>query len=239
MCRSEILRRLAASIDGFWQDRRAWSGQTKRQAVMQKFDVKKTMKALFQPPAGRFVEIDVPPMRFVMVDGAGNPNLSEAYQNAVSWLYAISYAMKFASKQALARDYVVPPLEGLWWADDPKDFVRRNKTAWRWTMMIMVPDGVPDTLFEAAQAKASVKLGAPPQTLRLGRLHEGRCLQTMHIGSYDDEGPTLAHLHDVLMPEMALTFNGHHHEIYIGDPRRVAPERLKTVLRQPVKPVAP
>ena len=204
-----------------------------------KLDFKTAMKAHFQPPIGRFAEINVPKLSFVMVDGAGNPNTSAAYRVALEWLYSTSYAMKFAAKEQLGRDYVVPPLEGLWWADDPQDFVLRNKEAWNWTMMIMVPDFVTKDMFDTATQKTIGKLGDPPGTFRMSSLHEGRCLQTMHIGSYDDEGPTLARLHHEIMPKAGLTFNGPHHEIYIGDPRRVAPERLKTVLRQPVRPLLP
>lgn len=205
--------------------------------MIEKTDLKKSMKPFFQPPADRFVEVDLPEMRFVMVDGAGDPNTVAAYKRAVEWLYSTSYAMKFLAKETLKRDYVVPPLEGLWWADDPKDFAKRNKDAWLWTMMIMIPEFVPSQMFAAAREKASKKLGEPPKTLRVASLHEGLCLQTMHIGSYDEEAPTLARLHDSIMPERHLTFNGPHHEIYISDPRRVPNERLKTVLRQPVKPI--
>ena len=200
-----------------------------------KIDFKKEMKQFYQPSRNGFVEVTLPKMRFVAVDGAGDPNTSDAYASALSWLYATSYAMKFDAKTTLGRDYVVPPLEGLWWADDPADFVKRNKAAWKWTMMIMVPDFVTDAMFEAARLKAKKKLGEPPATLRLDVLDEGRSLQIMHIGSYDEEGPTLEFLHDTLMPERGLTFNGRHHEIYIGDPRKFPPERLKTVLRQPVR----
>lgn len=203
-----------------------------------KIDFKKEMKDYFQPPHADFVEIELPPLRYVMVDGAGNPNTTSVYARALEWLYSTSYALKFHSKQTLGKDYVVPPLEGLWWADDPQDFVRRNKDAWHWTMMIMLPDFVPQEAFEEASLKTSKKLGDPPDTLRLRSLSEGHCLQIMHIGSYDDEGPTLEQLHDHIMPQRGLTFNGHHHEIYISDPRRTAKERLKTVLRQPVCPVS-
>ena len=202
-----------------------------------KLDFKKVLKEFYQPPVGKFVNVDLPEMQFVMVDGAGDPNTVQAYQDALQSLYSVSYAMKFASKNTLNRDYVVPPLEGLWWADDPADFVARNKDAWKWTMMIMVPDFVTEKVFEAARKKAGQKLGGLPQTLRLESFCEGACLQTMHIGSYDQEGPTLAKLHDEVMPQGNLTFNGPHHEIYIGDPRRVPPERLKTVLRQPTKAI--
>lgn len=202
-----------------------------------KLDFKKELKEFYRPPVGQFVNVVLPEMQFVMVDGAGDPNTVQAYQDALQSLYSVSYAMKFASKNTLDRDYVVPPLEGLWWADDPADFVERNKDAWKWTMMIMVPDFVTENVFEVARKTAGQKLGRLPQTLRLESFCEGACLQTMHIGSYDEEGPTLALLHDEVMPQNNLTFNGPHHEVYIGDPRRVRPERLKTVLRQPTKAI--
>ncbi|NNE52119.1 MAG: hypothetical protein HKN30_06920 [Sulfitobacter sp.] len=199
-----------------------------------KLDFKKELKQLYQPPSTKFVDIEVPELTFVMVDGEGDPNTADAYPKALEWLYSTSYAMKFSSKNSLDLDYVVPPLEGLWWADNPADFVARNKAAWKWTMMIMVPEFVTDDMYATATEKAMAKLGTPPSTLRLESFCEGLCLQTMHIGSYDDEGPTLAKLHDQIMPKRRLAFNGPHHEIYIGDPRRVQPDRLKTVLRQPV-----
>jgi hypothetical protein len=169
------------------------------------------------------------------VDGAGNPNTVPAYTSAIEWLFSTSYALKFAAK-AQGQDYVVPPLEGLWWADDPADFNARRKDNWRWTMMIMAPDFLTTAMFQEAAAKSAKKLGPAPETLRLERYDEGTSLQILHVGSYDDEGPVLARLHDVEMPARGLTFNGHHHEIYLGDPRRTAPHKLRTILRQPVRP---
>jgi hypothetical protein len=203
---------------------------------MDKDDFKKTMKALYDAPKGRFVKIDVPKLSYVMVDGRGNPNSVPSYKTAVEWLFSVSYAMKFAAKREVGRDYVVPPLEGLWWADDPVDFTARRKDAWLWTMMMMAPDFVGREIYKAAVAKTHDKFGVPPGTLRLENLTEGSCLQTLHIGSYDDEGPILAKLHDELMPTDKLTFNGKHHEIYLSDPRRTPAEKLKTILRQPVRP---
>lgn len=204
---------------------------------MDKIDFKKTLKALYAPPAGRFVEVDVPKLRFVMVDGAGNPNTAPAYKTAVEWLFSTSYALKFAAKAALGKDYAVMPLEGLWWADDPANFVARNKDAWKWTMMVMAPDFIDAAMFEAAVAKSTKKLGKAPPSLRLAVHDEGRSLQTLHLGSYDDEAPVLARLHDEVMPAQGLTFNGHHHEIYLSDPRRTEPAKLRTLLRQPVRKV--
>ncbi|KRA41696.1 GyrI-like domain-containing protein [Devosia sp. Root635] len=200
---------------------------------MDKIDFRRT---LGHYKATRTIEaILVPEMAFVMVDGAGNPNSAPAYQSAIEWLYSISYALKFAAK-ALGHDYVVPPLEGLWWADNPADFTARRKDNWRWTMMIMAPDILTQAMFAEAVAKVGAKLGKRPDTLRLERYAEGRSLQVLHVGSYDDEGPVLAQLHDVEMPARGLTFNGHHHEIYLSDARRTAPDKLRTILRQPVRP---
>lgn len=203
---------------------------------MSKIDFRKASPQLYAPPAGRFLEVAIPDMNFVKVDGAGDPNVSPDYARAIEWLYSTSYAMKFAAKAGPGTDYVVPPLEGLWWADDHAAFVGRRKAEWKWTMMIMVPDFVEAAMFDAAVAKAAKKLGPPPPSLRLEPYTEGRCLQTLHVGSYDDEAPVLARLHDEIMPAGGLTFNGPHHEIYLSDPRKVAPEKLRTILRQPVRP---
>lgn len=202
---------------------------------MEKTDFKKSLRALYDAPRGRFASTDVPTLRYVMIDGQGNPNAVPAYKSAIEWLFSISYAMKLASKQGLERDYVVPPLEGLWWADDPADFVARRKDRWRWTLMIMVPDFIGQALYDAALARTRMKLGEPPATLRIQSLTEGLSLQTLHVGSHDDEGPILAMLHDELMPTQRLAFNGRHHEIYLSDARKTPAEKLRTILRQPVK----
>jgi hypothetical protein len=201
---------------------------------MEKIDFKKIQKALYQPPA-TFTLVEVPRMQFVMVDGSGDPNVDPSYARAIEWLYSISYALKFASKRELDRDYVVPPLEGLWWADDMSTFKSRRKDQWSWTKMIMQPDWITPGMYDAALAKTAAKLGDPPPNLRLAPYQEGLCVQIMHVGSYDDEGPVLARLHDEVLPQNGLQETGHHHEIYISDPRKTAPAKLKTVLRQPVR----
>ena len=213
-------------------------GQEIKGATMEKIDFKKSQKEIYTAPKGDFAEIVLPRMSYLMIDGAGDPNTAPAYAEALGWLYPVSFAMKFAARAELGRDYVVPPLEGLWWAEDPADFVARAKHRWHWTLMIRVPDFVTEGIFAAAVDKARSTRGTPPASLRRATLDEGLCLQTLHIGSYDDEGPTLARLHDVEMPARGLTFNGPHHEIYLSDPRRTAPERLRTILRQPVRPHA-
>lgn len=202
---------------------------------MEKIDFKKTMKALYQPPADRFSIVEVPSMRFAMVDGRGDPNVSPDYQKAVQWLYSVSYGLKFMSKKEPGRDYAVPPLEGLWWAEDMGTFLSRDKAAWSWTMMIMQPDWITQEMFSAAIEKAGKKLGEVPPSLRLAPYDEGLSVQIMHIGPYDDEGPVIARLHGEFLPQNGLVETGHHHEIYLSDPRKTAPEKLKTVLRQPVR----
>ena len=202
---------------------------------MTKLDLRKTMNTLYAPSAKDFSLVQVPPLHYLMIDGHGDPNTAPAYMSAVEWLYSVSYPVKFMSKKDLGRDYAVMPLEGLWWADDMNAFITRDKSAWSWTMMILQPDWITKVMIDAAIEKASAKLGAPPPSLRLETLDEGLCVQIMHIGPYDAEGPVLARLHGEFLPQNGLTETGHHHEIYLSDPRKSAPEKLKTVLRQPVR----
>lgn len=203
---------------------------------MSKVDFKKEFKELYNPPKD-FVLVDVPEMKFLMVDGHGDPNTAQEYNDAVEALYAVAYKQKFISKKKLGQDYVVPPLEGLWWADDMDTFtVARDKSQWDWTMMILTPGWISPEMFE--DALQQVRKGKNPamlENVRLESYHEGLSVQIMHIGSYDDEGPTLARMHNEFIPENGYVMVGKHHEIYLSDPRRVAPEKLKTVLRQPVR----
>ena len=204
---------------------------------MSKVDFKKTLKQFYIPPR-EFVIVDVPEMQFVMVDGHGDPNTAQEYKDAIEALYAVAYKMKFISKKTLERDYTVPPLEGLWWAEDMTTFLTGEKSQWDWTMMIMTPEWISVEIFE--EAVKQVRQAKDPASLdqvRLERYQEGLSVQIMHIGSYDDEGPVLAQMHSNFIPESGLIENGKHHEIYLSDPRRVEPEKMKTVLRQPVKKV--
>jgi hypothetical protein len=202
-----------------------------------KVDLKALYRELYAPPRGRFVEVDVPTLAYLAVDGEGDPNTSPAYAAAVEALFSVSYAVKFASKRE-GRDYVVGPLEGLWTAEDPGTFVRREKDAWRWTLLVLQPDWVDEDLVVAATETVRAKKDVPAalDLVRRTSLTEGRSVQTLHVGSYDDEGPVLAELHDVYLPERGLTFAGPHHEIYLSDVRRTDPAKLRTVLRQPVRP---
>ena len=205
-----------------------------------KIDFKKTMKALYAPSAKDFTLIDVPQMTFLMIDGQGDPNTAADYKDTLSALYSMAYTLKFKSKRELEVDYTVPPLEGLWWAAEMEGAfdVGADRDAWLWTMMIMVPDHVPADMVAAGREEVARKKDLPALArLRLEAYHEGRAVQIMHIGPYSAEGPTLHRLHHEYMPAHGLDFAGKHHEIYIGDPTRTAPEKLKTVLRQPVKKV--
>ncbi len=202
---------------------------------MEKVDFKKTLKQLYAPKK-KFELVEVPEMQFIMVDGHGDPNSAQEYADAVEALYAVAYKMKFMSKKQLEKDYTVPPLEGLWWAEDMDTFISRDKSAWDWRMMIMTPNWITDEIFAATVEEVQKKKNpASLAKVQLGRYAEGLSVQIMHIGSYDDEAPTIAALHKDFLPANGLVENGKHHEIYLSDPRKVAPEKLKTVLRQPVR----
>lgn len=200
-----------------------------------KVDVKRSLDS-YRARAGEFRILEVPPLQYLMVDGRGDPNTTPAYAEALQALYPVAYKAKFASKRELGRDYVVPPLEALWWARDMDLFTTgRDKSQWEWTAMIMVPDWVDGAMVDAAVAAAAKK--DPPAGLdrvRLETLAEGRCVQTLHVGAYDDEGEVLAELHHEFIPASGLRMTGKHHEIYLSDPRRVEASRLRTILRQPV-----
>lgn len=201
---------------------------------MDKYDVRKEFKELYAPRSGDFEVVTVPPLNYLMLDGQGNPGTAPAYAAALEALYSVSYAVKFASKHA-GRDYVVGPLEGLWTADDPDAFTRGEKDSWKWTMMITQPGWVGAAEVQDGVAKAAAKNVPGLDLLRLETLDEGLSVQILHIGSYDDEAPTLRRLHHEYMPANGFGFTGPHHEIYLSDARRVAPEMRKTILRQPVR----
>lgn len=208
---------------------------------MEKLDFKMADKAFYSGKVGRIDRLMLPPMLFLMVDGSGDPNLAPSYGQAVAALYGLSYALKFAAK-ALGNDHTVAPLEGLWWADDRRDFVDGRRDRWRWTMMIRQPDGITDAMLDAARLRMLAKTDKDPQAattpdmvraVRLETFAEGDCLQILHIGSYADEAPVIARLHQQIATS-GLRPTGKHHEIYLNDPRKVPQDKLKTILRQPV-----
>ena len=184
-------------------------------------DIKKDRKDLYLPGRADFTEVDVPAMTYLAIDGHGDPNTSPAYATAIQALYAGAYAIRAVLKKRTGDD-----------------FVAGDKGEWDWTMMIPLPEAVSSQdIAEGLAQAARKKPGLPVSALKELSLSEGRSLQILHVGTYDDEAPTLARLHDEIMPGLGLTWNGPHHEIYLSDPRRVAPERMKTVLRQPVRSV--
>jgi hypothetical protein len=202
---------------------------------MAAIDLKRELKALYNPPATEVVFVDVPPMNYLMIDGAGDPNVSPEYQTAIETLYAVSYALKFALKRSAAGlDYVVMPSEGLWWAEDMEQFSMANKDDWRWTMIIAQPPEVDENLLAEVGAQTAKKKALPALArLRFEKLAEGRCAQIMHHGAYEAEAPTMARLHECIAAA-GYRRSGKHHEIYLSDPRRTAEEKMRTVLRQPV-----
>ncbi|MEZ5715554.1 MAG: GyrI-like domain-containing protein [Paracoccaceae bacterium] len=210
---------------------------------MEKLDFKRRDKALYAARPDGWQRVEIPEMAFLAIDGQGDPN-GPGYAAALMALYPMAYGVKFAEKAA-GRDFAVPPLEALWWADDPAAFHADDRSDWRWTAMLRVPETVTAGAVEAVRAGVLAKQlkkadGADPgliAAVRLERFAEGDCLQHLHVGPYADEAPVLAALHSEVMPAMGLTFGGKHHEIYLGDPRRVAAEKLKTILRQPVRPL--
>lgn len=202
---------------------------------MFKIDWKKELKHLYRPSARAPVAVDVPAMNFLMIDGAGDPNTAQEYQQAVEALYAVAYALKFMVKKGPAAvDYGVMPLEGLWWVDDMRQFSVDDKGVWQWTMMIMQPEHVTETLLEEALEQVRVKKDpAALARMRFESYHEGLSAQIMHVGPYAAEAPTIEKIHRFIA-ENGYQLRGKHHEIYLGDPRRTAPERLKTIIRQPM-----
>ncbi len=193
-------------------------------------------KLLYNPSSKQPSIVDVPAMNFLMVDGIGDPNTSQQYKDAIETLYALSYTLKFAIKHAEKIDYQVSMLEGLWWSDAMDVFLAGVRDTWRWTMMVRQPTVVTPAWMETAVEEVRRKKDLPALPgVRLEPFHEGLSAQIMHVGPYATEAPTIQRLHDFIRAEGGV-FDGRvqkHHELYLGDPRRAAPEKLKTVIRQP------
>ena len=203
---------------------------------MQKIDFKKRLGALYSAPAKAPVIVEVPQMNFLMVDGAGDPNTSGEFQQAVEALFSVSYTLKFLIKKGPAAiDYGVLPLEGVWWAEDMSVFTAGDKSSWKWTLMIMQPEYVTGELYEQALRQVRRKKGLPAvDRLRLEPFREGRSAQVLHVGPFSEEGPTVERLHRFI-EENGYHRRGRHREIYLSDLRRAAPEKLKTIIRQPIE----
>ena len=211
---------------------------------MKTLDLKKQFKYLYQPSAKKIETVQVPNLQFAMIDGAiekgSEPGKSPNFADSTQTLYGISYTLKFTLKKRKtnAIDYSVMALEGLWWVEDGK-FDIHIKDNWAYTLMIMQPDVITPEIFEEAREQVRKKKGESEMLdkVRLAHFEEGLCVQTMHIGPYASEPATLDRMKE-FMQENGLKDNvgpnGKHHEIYLGDPRKSAPEKLKTVLRHPV-----
>ncbi|MCX6080510.1 MAG: GyrI-like domain-containing protein [Chloroflexi bacterium] len=204
---------------------------------MEKLDLKKTLKSFYDAkPAPAF--LDIPMFNFLMIDGKGNPNTSTDYIDVIQALYSTAYTLKFKVKKELEIDYPVMFLEGLWWMPDMNLFSVEQKENWLWTMMISTPDFITPILVADALAEAGRKKSLPALArLRFESFSEGPSAQLMHIGSYSAETENIQRLH-AFIQENGRSFDGinkKHHEIYISDPNRTAQEKMKTIIRQPVK----
>lgn len=202
---------------------------------MEKLDLKKQWKQLYQPKAGVVVAVDVPPLNYLMVDGEGDPNTSQSFQDAIEALYSLSYTLKFTFKMGLrAIDYGVMPLEGLWWADDQRAFYEADKSAWKWTMMIVQPEFITQEEVDAAFEQVRKKKNPTAlDRVHFEKLEEGASAQVLYVGPFSAEGPTVQRMHDFIHAA-GKKLRGKHHEIYLSDMRRTAPESLRTILRQPM-----
>jgi len=202
---------------------------------MKKIDYKKELKNLYRPSAKKVEMVDVPEMNFLMIDGEGDPNTSQAFQDAIGALYPLAYALKFMVKRGeIGIDFGVLPLEGLWWADDMASFSVENKEGWKWTLMIMQPELVTGEMVEEAiKTVARKKNPASLPLVRFESYAEGRAAQIMHLGPFSEEGPTVEKVHSYI-EDSGGRKNGKHHEIYLSDIRRADPMNWKTIIRQPV-----
>ncbi len=202
---------------------------------MDKIDVKKQLPLLYRVSSKEVVEVDVPPLRYLMIDGEGDPNTSPEYARAIEALFSVSFVTKFAMKRGSPGiDYGVMPLEGLWWADDWSSFLVTDKSKWKWTMMILQPDFVPkEVVYQAMETTIAKKPSGAAQQLRLEEFHEGRSAQVLHVGPFSEEGPTIERVHKFIDERSAK--RGKHHEIYLSDIRKAAPEKWKTIIRQPMQ----
>ncbi len=202
---------------------------------MKKLALRRELKHLYHASAKEPVLVDVPPMSFLMVDGDGDPNASPEFQQAVEALYGVSYTLKFMLKKGPQQiDYPVMALEGLWWDREGREFRPNDKSCWRWTLMMMQPDIITEEMVAAASEQVERRKHPPALSrLRFEGFHEGPSAQIMHLGPYAEEGPTIEKLH-AFIRENGRRPQGKHHEIYLSDPRRAKPEKLRTVIRQPV-----
>jgi hypothetical protein len=199
-----------------------------------KVDLKKELKQLYNPSAKEVSTVNVPEMNFLMVNGEGAPS-SPQYMQSIEALFTVSYTLKFMVKKAKSIDYAVMPLEGLWWMDNMAEFSTERKDEWKWTSMIMQPKYVEKADVKAAIEQARKKKDLPAiDKVKFEPFKEGLAAQIFYVGPYSKEGPTIAKIHEYIR-KSGHELSGKHHEIYLNNAAKVAPEKLKTVIRQPMK----
>jgi hypothetical protein len=199
-------------------------------------DWRKDLKRLYFPPTSKVEEVVVPKLKFLTIEGHGDPNSSEEFQKAVEALYAISYALKFTiKKQDPSKDFRVGPLEGLWWNTERGELVQGKKGEWSWKAMILIPNFIEAEAIEGVRKVAMSKKDNPSlKKVVVEELEEGRSAQITHVGPWSEEAESIKKVMDFIKDKGSAP-KGKHHEIYMSDPRRVPPKRLKTVIRQPFK----
>jgi hypothetical protein len=202
---------------------------------MGKVDLKKDLKNLYNPSVREVSVVEVPAMNFIMVDGAGDPNTAPEFKEAVEALYGTAYTLKFSLKKSgIGPEFAMMPLEGLWWMDDMSRFISEHKDLWKWTLMIALPDFIASEMIDEAIKQLRARKDSPAVSkVRFENLDEGTAVQMMHIGPYSEEAPNIAKVHEFARSN-GYVLAGKHHEIYLSDPRRCAPEKMKTIIRQPV-----
>ncbi len=208
---------------------------------METIDLRKQMKELWSPPVGKVTLVTIPAMLYLVVEGVGNPNTSKAFQEAIQALYTAAYTMKFGAKAAGVADWKITPLEALWWSTSGRDlsdadFSVTTPGEMAWEALLMQPSIVTAEMLERARTEAARKKKDIPALakVRLETWAEGLCVQTMYVGPYAGERATIEMMH-TWMAANGYRSRGRHHELYLSDPNRTAPEKLKTILRIPVE----
>ncbi len=201
-----------------------------------KIDFKKELKEFYSPSAKEISIVKVPKLNFLSVTGKGDPNTSREYKEAMEVLFPIAYKIKFISKKELGKDYGVMPLEGLWWVENMNKFSLDDKTSWLWESIIMQPNFITQEIFQKAVDEIKTKKNLPSlDKVKFITLEEGLAAQILYIGSFIEEKPTIQKLHEFIKDQRG-SFNGlvqKHHEIYLSDPRKTVPAKLRTIIRQP------
>lgn len=201
--------------------------------LVTKVDLKKVQKELFNVKVGEFKKVYCDKAYYIALDGEGDPNNNEEYLKKIGALYKIAYKVKMAYKED-GKDFVVMPLSGLWWSENYNDFIEDNKDGWKWTMMTQLPEFVKEDDIELKKQEVlKEELGEYIEDIRYIEYSEGDAYETLYVGHYSEEGETVRKLHETILRN-EHKIRGKHHEIYLSDPRKTEPAKLKTIIRQPV-----